>query len=102
MVDNTATHSSGHKLAEQVLAGYLTLFLWIKLCCIRFWQSYETNTDNRGGDFIISKDCAKHDPKDLFEKILPQIRRECSQIRAVCVSDLYGADQSVLATPANS
>ena len=64
MVDNTAVLSSGHLLVERVFAGYLTLFLWIKLCSIRSWQSYETNTDNtmgKGGDFIILKVCDKHD-----------------------------------------
>lgn len=81
MVDNTAAHSSRHLLAERVLAGYLTLFLWIKLGSIGSWQSYETNTDKtmeKGGDVIILKGSAKHDLtasciKDLFENVFQQI-----------------------------
>lgn len=75
MVDKAAAHSSRHLLAEWVFAGYLNLSPWIKLCSIRSWHSYETNTDNtvgKGGDFIIFKDCAKHDliascVKDLLD-----------------------------------
>ncbi len=67
----------------------------------------------KGGGFIILKDRAKHDltascVKDLFENILQHLGCEeaaassiwmhdlslyvCVWVRAVCVSDLYGAD----------
>lgn len=73
MANKAAAHSWKHLLAKLVFASYLNLSLQIKLGSMRSWQSYDTNTDNtieKGGDFIMLKDYAKHDLTALCIKDL--------------------------------